>query len=582
MGIINLCSKSFIINEDNLSREHTLVRDCFELSAAACPIESGMLILATKNMNMLSIYDFSQKRSTTPKKLLQDNLSIPFATAYTDKELYDHVLQLSEKDVYVLHLIADDQALRASFTTITPTMLAAYNAAKKFATVGDLVMTALDNVNAAISLADPEGYVRYANKACLGILETTDRTLSENSLHTLVTSGKSMLLEVIKYKKSIIDMEYSVKYQGRKYNFINSGYPVSGEDGNFLGAIDIFRSIERTKRLTNSIAGYQAEITFDDIVHRSATMNEAVSLAKLFAKSDETVLILGESGVGKELFAQSIHNYSNRKDGPFIAINCANFVNDLIDSELFGYDSGAFTGASKNGKLGKFMLADGGTIFLDEIGEMPIHLQAKLLRVLETRYVTKLGGHTPVKVDVRIIAATNQELAECIKNGTFRSDLYYRLKVLSLDIPPLRKRTEDISPLIQHFVKKTAARMGHGAPQFSTGAIRLLERYDWPGNIRELENTISRVLFTCTEKTLIKTDAVAHIVMGKPSDLASHSLPEEDTLPVVITKRAPLRITREDFFTTYTHCGANKKKTAESLGISRPTLYKLLKEFSLS
>lgn len=583
MGVINLCSKTFIIDGENMTREKTLVRDCFALSAAASPMNTGILFLATKSNQLLCLYDFNGRKFVTPEWILQENFLEQPSGAYHEKELYGHVLDLGEKDIYVLYFMSDHEGLQGNLSGISQTICAAYAAAKKYATAGDLVLTALDNVNDAISLADPDGVVRYANKACISVLETTEKALKSSSLHTLVTSGKSMLLEVIKSKKSIIDMEYSVKYGDKKFYFINSGYPVFGEDGTFLGAIDIFRGMERTKRLANSMAGYEAGIYFEDIIYQSEAMEEVVNMAKLFARSSETVLILGESGVGKELFAQSIHNYSDRKDGPFIAMNCANFVSELIDSELFGYESGAFTGASKGGKLGKFMLADGGTIFLDEIGEMPIHLQAKLLRVLETMCVTKVGGNNPVKVDVRIIAATNRDLFLCTKKGTFRSDLYYRLKVLSLEIPPLRARAGDITSLVTYFVEKTAARMGREAPIFSGEAIHLMEQYDWPGNIREFENIIAQILFARGDDMFIDRDAVIQTGIMKTAEtpLFLETAPPKESGPVVSTKKEGHVMSREEFLAVYTLCGANKKKTAEQLGLSRPTVYKLLKEYEI-
>lgn len=572
------------------------MRDCFLLAACQSSICSGFAILTTNDNRIFAVYDFMEKSMVSLKKLLGNKPLQPYFNKGDRCQIKRHIVQMADQNLVLYRITAEDseagkwqqqeietkpetEMARAeekerdkdpedeAIRQIGTQLAMAVDAAKAYAASGDLILTALDNVNDAVSYAGKDGYVEYANKACLDMLETTKEDLVGANLHQ-VTVGKSMLLEVLKKKKSIVDMEYTIKYREKKFHFINSGYPVYGANSELIGAIDIFRSMERSRKLANSLAGYHAALTFEDIVHSSDKMRDTVKMAKRYAKSEETVLLLGESGTGKELFAQSIHNDSDRRNGPFIAVNCANFVNDLIDSELFGYEEGAFTGASKGGKQGKFMMADGGTIFLDEIGEMPIHLQAKLLRVLETLCITRVGGNLPVRVNVRIIAATNQNLSDCIKKGTFRSDLYYRLKVLSLDIPSLRERRRDIRPLTQYFADRTCAKMGRGTVTFSKNALRLMEEYNWPGNVRELQNVVYRLLFFCPED-IVDEESVRKMGICQEGSGVKEA---PDGKAVFISK--------ERFLQVYAQSGNNKKRTAEILGISRPTVYKLIKRYT--
>lgn len=430
----------------------------------------------------------------------------------------------------------------------------------------EILLRALDSVSDGISFCDKDGYLLYVNNACCEIVGADKEELLNKKVDSL-SPDKPMLIEVIEKKKSIIDIEYFWNFKGKRTHLINSGYPIFDEKGNIIGAIDIFRSIERSRELANTIAGHQAFFMFDDIVGESVNLKEIINLAKTFSKSNESILIFGETGTGKELFAQSIHNYSNRRRKPFVALNCANLPNELIDSELFGYEEGAFTGARKGGKPGKFELANGGTLFLDELGEMQIDIQAKLLRVLETMCINRIGGNKPINVDVRIIAATNKNLEEMVQEGKFRRDLYYRLKVLCLEIPPLRERGEDILLLADYFVKKLVSKGNKYVKGIDNRAKEMLMKHSWQGNIRELENVISRSMLICegdwiTEKTLF---------------MAGFKEPIYEN----IIKKEPLKISKDILVDILNANRGNKKKTAQILGISRPTLYKFLKKYGL-
>ncbi|HWP51688.1 MAG TPA: sigma 54-interacting transcriptional regulator, partial [Clostridia bacterium] len=266
-------------------------------------------------------------------------------------------------------------------------------------------------------------------------------------------------------------------------------HPIVDGNGSVLCMIDQFKHVQDTIMQNNGKEFFSGEI-----IASGANMRALIEQVHQAARHDANILVLGESGTGKELFARLIHTNSKRSDRPFVSINCAAIPDTLLESELFGYEGGAFTGARKSGKIGKFLLANGGTLFLDEIGDMPLYLQAKILRVLSDRKVDRLGGRNPVDVDVRIVAATNRNLEEMIANREFREDLYYRLNVISFSIPPLRERREDIPVLIRHFIAKYTDKLNKNVNGMAADVQRLLMQYDWPGNVRELENCIEYMI----------------------------------------------------------------------------------------
>ena len=311
-----------------------------------------------------------------------------------------------------------------------------------------------------------------------------------------------------------------------------------------------------------------------EIVTSDRRMKELIQLAKTVAPSKATVLIQGESGTGKELMAALIHDSSNRSMKPFVAINCAAIPENLLESELFGYERGAFTGAV-NSKAGKFEFANGGTILLDEISEMDIRLQAKLLRVLQQGEVDRIGGRRPVSVDVRILATTNRNLSDCVKAGTFREDLYYRLNVVNLTLPPLRERIGDVGLLAGYFLKEFAERNGKSLMGFSTSALALLESHIWPGNIRELENVVERAAITASAPEVLDRDI--SIESDKVSE-AAKMLAEGDE-----TAWTPGRtlddIERSVILEALRYHGGNRTHTARALGISIRTLRNKLADY---
>lgn len=327
---------------------------------------------------------------------------------------------------------------------------------------------------------------------------------------------------------------------------------------------------EKQDKLTSS------QILFSDIIGSDRKFLRTIEMARTAANIDANVLILGESGTGKELFARAIHNSSPRKHNPFVAINCGSVSRELIHSELFGYVEGSFTGAKKGGSLGKFEVAKGGTLFLDEIGDMPLELQATLLRVLQEREVVRVGGHTPIPIDVRIIAATNKKLSEEIAyKGSFRSDLYYRLNVFTIELIPLRERIEDIPELLNYFNTQLNATTELPPKTLANDALKLLLQYRWPGNIRELKNVIDRSFYLAGDSRFITTEHLpAHILTYSVKALKEETVPENS---VNIKKRGKQVDIREINELLVQYRG-NLSKVAQKLGISRTTLYRRLKD----
>ena len=337
------------------------------------------------------------------------------------------------------------------------------------------------------------------------------------------------------------------------------------------GVIVSLRESRRIREITRRIIGTQASYTFETIQGNSRAIQDALHLGRIASRSDSTTLILGESGTGKELFAQAIHNGSERHNGPFVAVNCGAIPRDLVQSELFGHVEGAFTGSARGGSAGKFELADGGTIFLDEIGDMAFDAQVSLLRVLQEGEVTRVGAKNSRSVNVRIIAATHRNLCQAVAQGAFREDLYYRLNVLNLTVPPLRMRRDDIPLLARHFLNRCARSMRKAVQGFSPDALELLSAYGWPGNVRELENSIERA-----------------------TNLAMGELIQAADLPLETQQRAALRPyepqpaqdlsshERHAIVAALTAASGNIRLAARQLNVSRGGLYNKMSRFGLS
>lgn len=419
------------------------------------------------------------------------------------------------------------------------------------------------------------------------INEQARRMLGIESGHGAGSLVGQYILSGIDFRKIIIDSK-SV-YDRDATLVLNTGVlsctlsatPI----GNADGLVITLREAKSVRRMVNRYAGAKAVFTFDDIIGESPQIRESIRFAKIAGQSSTNTLILGESGTGKEMFAQAIHNDSDRSGGPFVAINCGALPRELIQSELFGYADGAFTGARRRGNPGKFELADGGTIFLDEIGEMPLSAQVNLLRVVESKEVVRVGDTYARPIDVRVIAATNSRLMQAITENTFREDLYYRLNVLTINLPPLRLRAGDVLLLMNHFLQKVCRAIGRTLPAIDTEVQKALLGYRWPGNIRELENTLERAVHVCRDNIITMEDLSRDVTLqfnaGSKQPAPVHRTERQQ--PHISGNSAQLLKHQEysSILDVLGENGGNIRRSAEMLGIARSTLYEKIRRFGI-
>ncbi|MGP4106717.1 sigma-54 interaction domain-containing protein [Virgibacillus sp. L01] len=444
----------------------------------------------------------------------------------------------------------------------------------------EIFETVFENAYHCFVVVDGDGLITYMNNTYCDFLETNKQEaigkhvtdVIENSrMHIVAKSGK----------EEIADLQYI-----RGNHMIANRIPVRS-DGEVVGAVGtvLFRDTKEWKKMNSHIKDLLLELehyrsqlknqhgttySLHDIVSSSPQMNELKNKIKKVSPGDVSVLLRGESGTGKELFAHSIHHLSERSGKPFIKVNCAAIPEHLLESELFGYKEGAFTGAKKGGKLGKFQLADGGTVFLDEIGDMPLSAQVKILRVLQEGEVEALGANDTQKIDVRIIAATNQSLEKLIEEQRFRDDLFYRINVVQVQIPPLRERTEDLRVLSKYILTKVTERSGKRVIDFDQLVLDCFMTYQWPGNIRELENVIeSAVHLTNTE--IIKLEDLPDRI--RPN---SYSLQQNGTLKEILNNTEKQTIER-----SLRKANGDKLKAAKLLGIGKSKLYDKIKKYGI-
>lgn len=351
------------------------------------------------------------------------------------------------------------------------------------------------------------------------------------------------------------------------------------------GLVITLREARSVRRMVNRYAGTRAAFTFDDIIGKSPQVQESIRLGRIAGKSKTNVLILGESGTGKEMFAQAIHNSSDRRSGPFVAVNCGALPRDLIQSELFGYADGAFTGARRHGNPGKFELADGGTIFLDEIGEMPISAQVNLLRVVESKEVVRLGDSNARPVDVRIIAATNRQLLQEVAGKAFREDLYYRLNVLTVNLPPLRVRAGDVRVLVNHFLETMCPAVGRQQMCLGPDVYMALSTYQWPGNIRELQNVIERAVHVCQGNVISTADIHRILHMpetGAADAVVSEAISQQRTLYPGLEQGQTLKDAEfGSIMDVLRQNRGNVRRSAVVLGVARSTLYEKIRKLGI-
>ncbi|HHV78066.1 MAG TPA: sigma 54-interacting transcriptional regulator [Firmicutes bacterium] len=448
----------------------------------------------------------------------------------------------------------------------------------------DFLTAVLDSLNEGIVVVDSQGIVTFINKVY--------RDFLKGDLEDFVGKPVTEVLE--NTRLPIVcqtgEPELSVVQKVRGRNILGHRLPIR-KNGKVIGAVGelVFQRSEEIKALVNQVNAlegrvhyyerqlhdvFRSRFTFADIYGHSDAITQVKRLALKAARGDSTVLIMGESGVGKEVFAHAIHSMSPRAGKPFIKVNCAAIPEQLLESEMFGYEEGGFTGAKKGGKPGKFELANHGTIFLDEIGDMSLGMQAKLLRVLQEREMERVGGVKPIQLDIRVIAATNKDLESMVKAKLFRQDLWYRLNVFPIVIPPLRDRREDIPEIAESLLKELCDELRLPLCSLSKGALDVLMSYSWPGNIRELRNALERAVNICEGKE-IRAEHFTTAIRN------SVKVAAQDSCQFHTLKKSIGETEAELIKTALEASGYNKTKAAKALGIHRCTLYAKIKKYSL-
>lgn len=435
-----------------------------------------------------------------------------------------------------------------------------------------LVDTAISSISEGIVVVDQELCIQRINLGGEQILRAKKESLLGHSISTWFGSRHEELQ--LRLQKEIAPFSFAEEelIVGEHHISCNiSIFPIVVEQ-HPEGAVLLLRRSRSIKALANQVMGNQARYAFDSIITQAPQILRTIQTMESIAATNCTVLLEGESGTGKELFAHAIHSASNRKNGPFIAVNCASLPHSLVESELFGYEKGAFTGALGQGNPGKFELADGGTVFLDEIGELPLEIQSKLLRVLDTHRIFRIGGKTEKHLDIRVIAATNRDLQREVRNFNFREDLYYRINVLSFHIVPLRERVGDVPVLANYFIDEINRRGERNSKIISPECMRILEQHTWPGNVRELQNVILR----------------AYYCSGKSEAILPEHLPDDLLHPLSNTQELQLKQYFEEdsaqkgkIERVLAQCNGDTKRACQQLGVSRATLYRYLSYYNL-
>ncbi len=424
-------------------------------------------------------------------------------------------------------------------------------------------------------------YFMYYNNSLLKVLDVPYTDLYFKSIDTLFDPlpKNQEFWTVLKERLSVSNCPIRLSVKGKEDEYLVTSEPYYQKRLGFSGLRFFFTSSKVISAQVSKKIGNNAIITFQDILGNSPCIQETIRYAKIISKSDGNVLILGESGAGKDIYAQAIHNASKRCNKPFIAVNCAAFPRELIASELFGYDGGAFTGSRRNGNIGKFELANTGTIFLDEIGNMPLELQAVLLRVIEQKSFMRLGGNTLINVDVKIIAATNANLSQLVEQRKFRADLYYRLSTLCLKIPPLRERGNDVILLAEHFISLVSKRIQRSLFRtLSEETKKLLLSLPWKGNVRELQNIIEGIVHLYPV-TVIEPKHIRQYLGMKGDDV--WGLSESPAQLLQPAKKEAYALSEEQIADALRVCRYNKSQAARHLGISRNTLYRHMEKLGM-
>ena len=445
-----------------------------------------------------------------------------------------------------------------------------------------ILLEILENADNAVIIIDCKGTVVYINRFYAEHMNIKLEKLMGRNLYDIEPQAKLLRVMEDGGGRDNDEVEY---IKSLNIDSVGLAFPLYDSRKEKVGACAIFKDVthvvELTRKLQKSkemvqylasqLEASELPISFQSYISQNKDLQKTLSLAAKVANTNCTILIQGESGVGKEVMAKCIHNASNRKERPMIKVNCASIPENLLESELFGYEEGAFTGARKGGKLGKFELANKGTILLDEIGDMSLTMQSKLLRVLQEKELERVGGTKTIKLDVRVIAATNRNLEEMVEKNEFRSDLYYRLHVVPIHIPALRYRREDIMPLVRYFIERNG---GDESTDLTPGAARMLEEYGWPGNVRELQNVIEYAMIVKTGDILEIKDFPQYLRGDGAEDG-----PAEDG-PCRL-KDAVERLEKSMMQRALKRNNGNKSMAINELGLSRRSFYEKLEKYGL-
>ncbi|BAC13304.1 transcriptional regulator [Oceanobacillus iheyensis HTE831] len=436
----------------------------------------------------------------------------------------------------------------------------------------------------AITIVDTDRRVLHWNNAAVDTYNIEKTTIIGKPITNFFAYNDLMVMKVLDSKQAVQNQYHRPRKD--KHVVVNT-LPVFDNNQDLIGAISVERDITQIVKLNDNLESTSAELNelrqkvypanstspFVKLKGKSNALQQIIQLARKAASTNATALILGESGTGKEVCAKAIHEASDRRNQPFIPVNCGAIPSALFESELFGYEGGSFTGAEKKGKAGKIEMADGGTLFLDEVGELPLEMQVKLLRVLQENRIYRIGDSQGKQVNVRFIAATNQKLEQLMDEKQFRSDLFYRLNVIQLTMPPLRERLEDIEILAKSFSDQFAKKYQVLVPEISEEAYEYLNQYKWPGNIRELRNLMERIIILHENSLVKKEDMQRYLPQATDfqSSETSSNLPLEKEL-----------MEKQLIEATLQQLEGNKSKAAEKLGISRVTLYHKIKKYNIT
>ena len=448
--------------------------------------------------------------------------------------------------------------------------------------LGKYISNILDIMPAGVFISDVAGTTLYINKVYEQLTGIRLKDVKGKNVRSLVREGTFDFVlnpEIVRTHKPVTRVQHL--QNGKR--LVLTGIPVFDESGILRLVVTMARDITLLTELQNQVETQHklidqmndqlAQIAEENqapvSIFTSEKMQNTLSLLKQVAPTDATVLILGETGVGKDVMGRLLHSFSNRKDKVLVKVDCGGISSSLIESELFGYMPGSFTGASNKGKAGYFELAEGSTIFLDEIGELPLTMQTKLLRVLQDGEIVRVGSSSPRKINVRVIAATNRDLAACVEEGTFRRDLYYRLNVASFSIPPLRERRDDIAPLAEHFLKQYSAKY-HKTLAFMPVTLDLLRAYAWPGNVRELQNLVHNLVITLNTKLISPADLPKNIAPVYPDVLENEIYAEGLSLREIMAEK------ERDFLRKAIEIHGSVQKVAKRFHLNRSTIFRKL------